>query len=200
MWSQRLSISALVVATTDRVAHAVTGQAATAPAPDWWTAALTSARGYAATLQGLTAEGFHHAPAIMLGLALAAGVPVLAVAGWLLAPRVQRRVETTPEHAPACEARVRVAGAEPFRIAQDLVSIGRGDDNDVQLSDAAVEDVHALISCTPERDYVIVDVSAGKTRRLFVNGKPVVEHRLRDGDRIDIGQQQLIFEARLIAA
>lgn len=193
-------LTALCVA--DASASAASGnQAAT------WDSAWSMAQLLFDAARDWAVDGFDTAPMIMLGLALATGIPVLAVVGWLLvpgaAPATRGNAGTaTPADLPdsARDALVRVDGTTaPYRISRELVRIGREADNDLCLPHATVEGYHALIRCTTDREYILVDLSGRRGRSIKVNGSTVAECHLRDGDSIEIGQQAMRFEARPIA-
>src|SRR4051812_41722203 len=68
--------------------------------------------------------------------------------------------------------------------------IGRGEGNLVQLSDLAVSRNHCTLRLDGEH---VVLVDAGSRNRTLVNGKPVSEHLLAEGDEIGIGKTRLCF-------
>jgi small-conductance mechanosensitive channel len=71
------------------------------------------------------------------------------------------------------------------------LSIGRAEDNALQIADALVSKHHARIDGTAD-GYALVDLqSSGGTR---VNGAAVLQHALRPLDRITIGNTTLMFE------
>jgi hypothetical protein len=72
------------------------------------------------------------------------------------------------------------------------VTIGRHGDNDVRLPLRAVSARHALV-LTVRADSFLQDLGSRNGTR--VNGRPVARHLLRDGDRIDIGLQQIVYLA-----
>jgi ABC transport system ATP-binding/permease protein len=78
---------------------------------------------------------------------------------------------------------------------QDTVTIGRADDNDIVLEDAAVSRCHVLLMIRSE-GVVLVDMDS--TNGTFVNGRPAPsgEHvHLADGDVIVVGATALRYEA-----
>src|SRR5882672_3820971 len=68
--------------------------------------------------------------------------------------------------------------------------IGRGAENAIQLSDLAVSRAHAHLRI--EGDAVIL-VDAGGKSGTQVNGKPVTEKALAEGDLITVGKTRLAF-------
>jgi len=162
-------------------------------------------------------EGYHRAPALMLGLSILLAVPPLALAG-LLASRKHRSPETTQLIArPA-----RGAGRRPMTTAhpeisawpteawvevdrepgkryvtgRTLVRIGREEDNDICLSLNTVHRYHAVIRRTTEGEVVITDLSGEEGNGVLVNGARVAEARLTQGDTIHLGEVRLRFDAR----
>jgi signal transduction histidine kinase len=75
----------------------------------------------------------------------------------------------------------------------DRLSIGRGDDNDVQLDDAMISRNHAEVVRQPDGSYQIRDL--GSRRGTFVGSHRVDEAALHDGDELLIGPVRLRFEA-----
>ena len=81
-------------------------------------------------------------------------------------------------------------GSTEFRLAASN-HVGRTMDNQVQLVCAGVSRRHALIALGADRLYVIKDLQS--QNGTFVNGEPITEARLADGDRIKIGEADLLF-------
>jgi Nif-specific regulatory protein len=79
-----------------------------------------------------------------------------------------------------------------FPLEKPKTSIGRRAANDVVLEDPFVSRVHAEVDRLEDGGYRIVDL--GGTHPLRVNGLPAPEHRLRDGDRVQIGSSSLLFK------
>ena len=81
---------------------------------------------------------------------------------------------------------------ERFMLRERTVSIGRMPDCDITLADPNVSRNHAEIR--PRADgYVLVDL--GSTNGSSVNGVPVTERELRDGDELGFGSIRLTFQA-----
>jgi len=70
------------------------------------------------------------------------------------------------------------------------LTVGRSPDNAFQLNDLQVSRRHALIQQTPAGT-VVRDLGSGNG--TFVGDKQVVEHRLRDGDIVRIGNIELRY-------
>jgi hypothetical protein len=77
-------------------------------------------------------------------------------------------------------------------LADQVITIGRATDATVRVSDTSVSRRHAEIRPTGG-GWTIVDL--GSTNGTRVNGVPVTERRLADGDTITVGDATLRFEA-----
>ncbi len=71
-----------------------------------------------------------------------------------------------------------------IRLDKDVTRVGRRSDNDVQIVEAHVSKHHADIL---RRGGQFVVVDAGSKAGVFVNGRPVSERALADGDVITLG-------------
>lgn len=81
---------------------------------------------------------------------------------------------------------------ERFVLRDGVTSIGRLPECDIALGDANVSRRHAEIQ--PRGDgFVLVDL--GSTNGTTVNGVPIRERDLRDGDEIGFGNIRLTFQA-----
>jgi len=81
------------------------------------------------------------------------------------------------------------AGGHVFEIPEGELSIGRQASCDLRLSEATVSRRHALVRRRGDRvDLVDCDSRHG----TFVNGLPVGERTLEDGDRVVIGESTLL--------
>jgi len=70
------------------------------------------------------------------------------------------------------------------------IVIGRTDDAAIQLDDDGVSRKHARISITPNLQVVLNDL--GSTNGTYVNGARVIEHVLKNGDKVQIGPQAVL--------
>ncbi len=93
-----------------------------------------------------------------------------------------------------CTARIIfVSGPRSGRevvLGESLVSLGRALDNSVALKDLDVSVYHLVIRCTAQGFFVEDQSSTNGTR---VNGSPVSNMRLSDGDSIELGNSELRF-------
>jgi pSer/pThr/pTyr-binding forkhead associated (FHA) protein len=81
----------------------------------------------------------------------------------------------------------------PHEIPLEGAAIGRAAGSDIRLTDHQVSRRHARIETTAE-GVRIVDL--GSANGTLVNGKPVREHLLYEGDVIEVGNSRLIFHVR----
>ena len=75
-------------------------------------------------------------------------------------------------------------------LPHQMVTIGRAPDNDVVVGDPATSGHHGRIE-DRQGSFWISDL--GSTNGTLVNGEPVIEKQLDDGDMIAIGQNALRF-------
>jgi len=75
-------------------------------------------------------------------------------------------------------------------LPSQMVTIGRAPDNDVVVGDPATSGHHGRIEVRTG-SFWISDL--GSTNGTLVNGEPVIEKQLSDGDMIAIGQNTLRF-------
>jgi general secretion pathway protein A len=91
-------------------------------------------------------------------------------------------------------ARLKVAhkGEEPreYPISQGRIILGRTGDNDLQIDSKYVSRHHAQI-VTYGPDSVLEDLNS--TNGIYVKGKRVKKHRLRDRDVFVIGEHELMY-------
>lgn len=69
--------------------------------------------------------------------------------------------------------------------------VGRAKDADVHLDDLSVSPRHALLTLDPEGHAVVRDL--GSLNGLFVDGIPVAERELYDGNRLQLGNVRLVY-------
>ncbi|MBN1356123.1 HD domain-containing protein [bacterium] len=81
--------------------------------------------------------------------------------------------------------------AQIIRI-EDVVTIGRDSNNDIQLIDAKVSRRHSIIE-RRKGYHVIRDL--GSRNGTYLNGVQISESELASGDRIRIGEADIVFES-----
>lgn len=87
--------------------------------------------------------------------------------------------------------------AVPIPLERDQVIIGRAIEADVRLNDSRASRLHARISSQqdPNSHQTICHITdLGSTNGTLVNGEPVMEVPLNDGDKIVIGDHLFRFE------
>src|SRR5215213_7086665 len=77
-----------------------------------------------------------------------------------------------------------------FELGEAELSIGRDSTNLMRLADSLLSRRHCRVAREGER-FVLTDLES--LNGTFVNGRPVREHLLADGDRIDVGESRLVF-------
>lgn len=82
---------------------------------------------------------------------------------------------------------------QPFQVTQKVTTMGRSRDCDVVVPDPNVSRVHAEVR-HEGLEYVLVDL--GSTNGVEVNGRRVLRHNLRDGDRVSLGGAEVVVERR----
>ena len=84
-------------------------------------------------------------------------------------------------------------GGQAYRVTQKVTTMGRSRDCDVVVPDPNVSRVHAEVR-HEGLEYVLVDL--GSTNGVEVNGRRVLRHNLRDGDRLSLGGAEVVVERR----
>jgi hypothetical protein len=160
--------------------------------------------------------GYRAAPALMLGLALAAALPLLTLLARIIRP-LTRSPDATRRYRPGRDKgfEAEVANASgvhgaPFveiegggkgqrcAIARDMLRIGREPDNDIRIRNVSVHRYHAAIHREDYDDWHITDLSGVEGNGLIVNGRRCCEARLSDGDLIQLGPGRIRFRAGLV--
>ncbi len=129
------------------------------------------------------------------------GVPrrtIQVVAETQAAPAVSQASDTQvipAQAAVASAARARLllttsSGTHVIPLDSTLMTIGRGLNNDIILEDTRVSRNHAQLRYRSRRFWL---TDLGSTNGTFVNGEPVTERALRDGDVVSLGGLELTF-------
>lgn len=77
-----------------------------------------------------------------------------------------------------------------IRIPEGEVRIGRGADNEIVLPSLKVSRIHALLNCRGSQATI---KDAGSTNGIFVNGERIGALQVLDGDRLQLGDIELLF-------
>jgi len=88
---------------------------------------------------------------------------------------------------------IRGATGSPIVTVYDGLIIGRGRGADVQLTDTTVSRRHAIIRVSQGQCFI---QDPGSSNGTYVNGRRITAQALRDGDRITIGDAELIFRSK----
>ncbi len=81
-----------------------------------------------------------------------------------------------------------------LELTRPVITVGRGNANDLVLNDPSVSRFHAVVKQSPEGAVVIAD--RGSTNGVMVNGARIAsEVELHRGDRARIGAYELVFES-----
>lgn len=76
----------------------------------------------------------------------------------------------------------------------DRITLGRASNNDIVLPDASISKIHAYLSQSPEKKWLLTD--GGSRNGTFVNGEQLLSKQqtvLSFGDRLLLGNTLLIF-------
>jgi len=85
-----------------------------------------------------------------------------------------------------------------YEISKKVTRIGRSPSNDVSLTDPFVSRDHAEIVALEDGGYELRDL--GGENPVKINGRIISQHRLRDGDKLTMGQSLLIFKTDIPCA
>ncbi len=80
-----------------------------------------------------------------------------------------------------------------FPLFKDRLTIGRTDDNDIQLNAIYISRRHAVVQADGDATRVI---DWGSKNGVFVNSKRITEHFLKNGDIVTIGNAHFRYEER----
>ncbi|RPH53294.1 FHA domain-containing protein, partial [bacterium] len=82
---------------------------------------------------------------------------------------------------------------QTFPLGAGAFSIGRHTGNALQVRDLAASRHHCRIE-PADGGFLVRDL--GSRQGTFVNGRPVQEHRLEEGDLVAVGETLLLFQSR----
>lgn len=164
-------------------------------------------------VHAMIVRGYAVAPALMLGLALLAAVPMIAVISPIIF-HVTRPDAATRRYRPNANAAIlpeirddilgrssmaylEIVGVAGSRVAigRDMLRIGREDDNDIRIPSKDVHRYHAAIYRQHRDDWHIADLSGMSGNGVRVNGRQCRDVSLHDGDIIELGPGRLRFRA-----
>ncbi|MEW5962226.1 MAG: FHA domain-containing protein [Pseudomonadota bacterium] len=175
--------------------------------------AVESVREAATAIVAWIGDSYARAPALVLGLAVLAAAPLVALAGAMMraAPLDRERTRLVrggrgmgedasiatrggERAAPSREGWLEVDGqpGRRIKVGRGMVRVGREDDNDIRLEARTVHRYHAVIHRNGDGEHVVTDLSGGGNG-VLLNGRRIVEARLSDGDIISIGGESLRF-------
>jgi hypothetical protein len=97
-------------------------------------------------------------------------------------PSMGREAELTMEAGPDA--------GHSHRAGDRALRLGRSPDNDIILRDPATSGHHARVERRGDQFWI---VDLGSTNGTLVNGEPIQEKELNNGDRITIGQNAVNF-------
>ncbi len=80
---------------------------------------------------------------------------------------------------------------DEYVLRHEIVTIGRGSDNDIQLIDTTISQRHAQLVVSPDT-LIIEDMDS--TNGTYINGLRIKKQQLKHGDRVMIGQHKLSFD------
>jgi hypothetical protein len=83
-------------------------------------------------------------------------------------------------------------GSLSWHIGQRTVSVGRAAGNFVQVKDSSISRVHCQLQPTLEGLKVVDMTSSNGT---IVNGEPVQQHLMKDGDVLTVGDRDFVYRA-----
>lgn len=86
---------------------------------------------------------------------------------------------------------------QEYELDQEMISIGRKSDNDIQIDNPAISGHHAKI-LTILNDSFLEDLSS--TNGTYINGNKIVKHALNPDDVITIGKHKLKYVNEAAAA
>ncbi len=100
-----------------------------------------------------------------------------------------------PTTAPNAIATLQLVGSDATSLPLEgtMVRIGRHEENDIRLASKTVHRYHAVVHLTPDRHYVLTDLSGADGNGVVVNGERVEQATLQPDDVIELGEVKLRF-------
>ena len=159
-------------------------------------------------------DHYQRVPTLVLGLAALVVFPIVALASAIVRhvsgsfaddaqtqPTATSTSRRSRKAQPRWPSKALVVLRDPtgfnrgkrFALAQPVVQIGRSQDVDIVIPDPTVHRHHATIHCTEDAEYLVTDLSAGTGNGVLVNGQPVLQHQIFNGDEIRLGRARLMF-------
>jgi pSer/pThr/pTyr-binding forkhead associated (FHA) protein len=83
------------------------------------------------------------------------------------------------------------AGEITHELVDEAITLGRLPDNNIQVDDASVSSHHALFNLVGNGNYQLKDLNS--TNGTRVNGAPVTDVQLRNGDRVRLGKIEAAY-------
>ncbi|WP_170936990.1 MULTISPECIES: FHA domain-containing protein [Rhodomicrobium] len=91
-----------------------------------------------------------------------------------------------------------VGSGDRIPLKQTGLRIGRHEDNDIRFDATTVHRRHAVVHMTPQRDFVITDLSGSNGNGVQINSVRVERAELKDGDVVQLGEVRVKFHAATI--
>ena len=82
-------------------------------------------------------------------------------------------------------------GEITHELVDESITLGRLPDNNIQVDDASVSSHHAQFSLSGNGNYLLKDLNS--TNGTRVNGAPVTDAQLRNGDRVRLGKIEAAY-------
>jgi hypothetical protein len=82
-------------------------------------------------------------------------------------------------------------GEITHELVDELITLGRLPDNNIQVDDASVSSHHAQLNLSGNGNYLLKDLNS--TNGTRVNGAPVTDTQLRNGDRVRLGKIEAAY-------
>src|SRR5213594_3566765 len=82
--------------------------------------------------------------------------------------------------------------AQQFSLGSGVSRVGRNSDNDIHLEHPSVSGFHCEITAAGDL-FTIKDL--GSTNGTFIDGRPIQQASLAHGQRLQLGQVELLLEA-----